>query len=110
MSALNVSALNVSTLNVSTLNVRTLNVSWSSCGLSPPCQSIEDFTRVLELDPNHANAAYARGACYNRKGDFDEAISDYQLVCGIVSQVMGALGASAAPFRLDRTFSHLCMY
>ena len=26
-------------------------------------KSIEDFTTVLKIDPNHINAAYARGAC-----------------------------------------------
>lgn len=30
-------------------------------------KAIADFTVVLELDPNHVNAAFARGACQNRK-------------------------------------------
>jgi tetratricopeptide (TPR) repeat protein len=42
-------------------------------------ESIEDFTRVLELDPDHINAAYARGACENRRGNFEKAIEDYQM-------------------------------
>lgn len=32
--------------------------------------SIEDFTRVLDLDPSHVNAAYARGAAENKRGNF----------------------------------------
>lgn len=40
-------------------------------------ESIEDFTRVLDLDPDHVNAAYARGACENRRGNFEKAIEDY---------------------------------
>jgi tetratricopeptide (TPR) repeat protein len=42
-------------------------------------ESIEDFTRVLEIDPDHVNAAYARGACENRRGNFEKAIEDYQM-------------------------------
>jgi len=32
---------------------------------------------VLELDPDHVNAAYARGACENKRGNFAKAIEDY---------------------------------
>ena len=37
-------------------------------------RAIADYTRVLQLNPDHAKAAYARGTCQNLKGDFDEAI------------------------------------
>jgi Tfp pilus assembly protein PilF len=40
--------------------------------LAPPIQ-------VLELAPDHVNAAYARAACYNSKGQFSRAIEDYNL-------------------------------
>jgi tetratricopeptide (TPR) repeat protein len=40
-------------------------------------ESIEVFTKVLEIDSNHFNAAYARGACENRRGNFEKAIEDY---------------------------------
>lgn len=43
-------------------------------------QSIEDYTRALSLDPKHVNAAYARAACLNKKGEFESAIRDYQIV------------------------------
>jgi tetratricopeptide (TPR) repeat protein len=32
--------------------------------------SIEDFTRVLQIDPGHVNAAYARGAAENKRGNY----------------------------------------
>lgn len=32
---------------------------------------------MLDLDPNHVNAVFARAACQNRKGDFAKAIDDY---------------------------------
>lgn len=41
--------------------------------------SIADYTTVLEIDPNHINAAYARGACENKRGNFDKAIEDYHM-------------------------------
>ena len=32
---------------------------------------------MLSIDPNHINAAYARGACENKRGNFAKAIEDY---------------------------------
>jgi tetratricopeptide (TPR) repeat protein len=46
-------------------------------------QSILDFTRVLEIDPNHINAAYARGACENKRGNYAKAIDDYHMALAI---------------------------
>ncbi len=37
-------------------------------------EAISDFTAVLNLDPNHIKASYARGACRNLKGEFHKAI------------------------------------
>lgn len=34
---------------------------------------------MLELDPDHVNAAYARGAAENKRGNFAKAIEDYTL-------------------------------
>ena len=45
--------------------------------------SIKDFTTVLEIDPNHINAAYARGACENKRGNFAKAIDDYNMALAI---------------------------
>ena len=42
-------------------------------------ESVEDFNNVLRIDPNHFNAAYARGACENRRGNYLKAIEDYNL-------------------------------
>ena len=40
-------------------------------------EAIRDFSRVLEIDPHHVQAGYARAACYNSKGCFSLAIEDY---------------------------------
>lgn len=34
---------------------------------------------MLSIDPDHINAAYARGACENKRGNFDKAIEDYHM-------------------------------
>ena len=39
--------------------------------------AIADYSRVLEMDPEHVRAEYQRGACQNMKGDFAGAIQDY---------------------------------
>ena len=40
-------------------------------------RAIADFTKALELDPNHAPAYYYRGLAYDKKGDLDRAIADF---------------------------------
>ena len=40
---------------------------------------IDDFSRVFEIDPGHVNAAYARGAAENKRGNYLQAIQDYNM-------------------------------
>jgi len=42
-------------------------------------EAIERFTKVLNIDPDHIKASYARGACQNLKGEFAKAIGTHQL-------------------------------
>ena len=42
-------------------------------------QAIEDFGKVLELDPNFFNAAYGKATCENIIGRYDDAIETYNL-------------------------------
>jgi len=37
----------------------------------------------LEIDSHHINAAYARGACENKRGNFAKAIEDYNMALAI---------------------------
>ncbi len=39
--------------------------------------ALSDFAKVIELDPNHAEAYYWRGDLYTMTGKFTESISDY---------------------------------
>lgn len=42
-------------------------------------QAIEDFRKVLELDPSFFNAAYSKASCENIIGRYDDAIATYNL-------------------------------
>ena len=42
-------------------------------------EAIDDFSRVLELNPHHAMARYARAGCYNIVEKYNEAIEDYTI-------------------------------
>lgn len=42
-------------------------------------EAIKDFTRVIEIDPDNANAYFNRGCCYDSIGELDLAISDYSV-------------------------------
>ena len=41
-------------------------------------RAIRDFTRVLELYPHWMLALYMRALAYQSRGDFDDAIADYE--------------------------------
>ena len=41
--------------------------------------SLQDFSHVMDLDPTHVNAAYSRAAVENRRGNYFQAIADYNL-------------------------------
>eukprot|EP00662_Eupelagonemidae_sp_cell21_P026100 gene26100-37949_t len=51
----------------------------AGCDMGDLDAAIRDYTGLLEADPSHANAGYARGACHNLKGNFAAAILDYQM-------------------------------
>lgn len=42
-------------------------------------EAIRDFTRVIEIDADNANAYFNRGCCYDSVGELDLAISDYSV-------------------------------
>ena len=55
---------------------------------------IEDFTRVLQIDPSHVNAAYARGAAENKRGNYLQAIQDYNMALKMDTQDRSTGGAT----------------
>jgi tetratricopeptide (TPR) repeat protein len=53
---------------------------------------IADFTKVLELDANNANAYFNRGSTHDSIGQFDLAIADYTRALDLDRQLGGANG------------------
>lgn len=60
--------------NSCTLNV---GISYSKTGRQD--LAIADFSKVLEINADHVNAAFARAACFNTIGQFSRAIEDYNV-------------------------------
>jgi tetratricopeptide (TPR) repeat protein len=50
---------------------------WQDCGKFDPDISVRGCTRTIERWPNHADAYYFRGLAYFQKGEYDQAIADY---------------------------------
>lgn len=42
-------------------------------------EAIKDFTMVIKIDSENANAYFNRGCCYDSVGELDLAISDYSV-------------------------------
>ena len=42
-------------------------------------RAIEDYGKVLQLDPTFFNAAYSKASCENMIGKYDDAIETYNL-------------------------------
>jgi tetratricopeptide (TPR) repeat protein len=53
------------------------------------------MSRVLSLDPDHVNAAFARAACFNAVGQFQRAIEDYNFA--LLKDNNGGSGRPATP-------------
>ena len=54
-----------------------INLGCANEKLSKIDSAIRDYSKVLTLDENHVNAAFARASCLNLQGDFTGAIEDY---------------------------------
>lgn len=42
-------------------------------------EAVKDFSCVIDIDPQNANAYFNRGCCYDSIGELDLAISDYSV-------------------------------
>ena len=60
---------------------------------------------MLELDPDHINAAYARGACENKRGNFAAAIEDYNMALE-KDQGVGSINDPSPTSAANRRFRH----
>ena len=53
-------------------------------------KAVEDYTKALELEPDHTNALYYRGDSYQALGDDENALLDYQRVLELDEQDVDA--------------------
>ncbi|HKZ83338.1 MAG TPA: tetratricopeptide repeat protein [Anaerolineae bacterium] len=60
--------------------------------------AIRDFTRVLELDPQRTLALYMRALAYQSRGDYDDAIADYERFLSVDG---GSVWGESARIQLD---------
>ena len=40
-------------------------------------RAIADYSKAIEIDPQHSNAYFGRGSAFEAKGDYDRAIADF---------------------------------
>ena len=59
-------------------------------------EAIKDFTRVIEIDADNANAFFNRGCCYDSIGELDLAISDYSVALELDMRNGGKDGAAGS--------------
>ena len=52
-------------------------------------QAIDDFSAVIALNMENANAFFNRGCCYDSIGELDLAIADYSMALEIDSKNSG---------------------
>ena len=51
--------------------------------------AIADMTKVIEMDPRHADAIFIRGQCFYLKGDREKALLDYDKVIELAPTARG---------------------
>jgi len=57
-------------------------------------KAIAELTEAIRLDPEHADAYYARGLLYGIRKDWDSALTDLKMVLQLQPNAMASLGAT----------------
>jgi tetratricopeptide (TPR) repeat protein len=75
-----------------------MTVGWLLCDANRTDEGIEQFRKTLEMDPAFVVAHHRLGLCYERKGTYDAAISEFQKVSSLggKSLAIAALGQAYA--------------
>ncbi len=69
-------------------------------------KSLDDYEKVIELDPNYALAYYNRGFVWVVKQDYDKAIEDYRKAISIDSDYASAYVIKASILRAMRKYDN----
>ena len=64
--------------------------------------AIQDYTKVIQLEPNFTNAYYNRGVAYSNKGELDLAIQDYTKAIELVPDYAEGLQQPVALYTVTR--------
>lgn len=73
-------------------------MGWLLCDADRTDEGIEQLRKTLELDPTYVVAHHRLALCYERKGSYAEAISEYQKILNLGANALaiGGLGEAYA--------------
>src|SRR5438876_4672847 len=73
-----------------------MTLGWLLCDAQRTDEGIEELRKTLEMDPAFIIAHHRLALCYERKGAYDGAISEYQKVIDLGANVLGTAGLGQA--------------
>ena len=77
----------------------------SACFTGEYETAVEDYTRVLAVDPENTDALFQRGTAHEKRGAIDAAVADFTAVIGLDSMHAKALYARGACYNLRGEFA-----
>ncbi len=73
-----------------------MTLGWLLCDAGRTDEGIEELRKTLEMDPTFVIAHHRLAICYERKGAYDGAITEYQKVIDLGAKVLGTAGLGQA--------------
>src|SRR5438045_3347003 len=73
-----------------------MTLGWLLCDAGRTDEGIEELRKTLEMDPTFVIAHHRLAVCYERKGAYDGAITEYQKVIDLGAKVLGTAGLGQA--------------
>jgi len=73
-----------------------MTLGWLLCDAGRTDEGIEELRKTLEMDPTFVIAHHRLALCYERKGAYDGAITEYQKVIDLGAKVLGTAGLGQA--------------
>ena len=69
-------------------------------------EAIEDFTKAIELEPDHADAFSLRGLAYDRQGEYEHAIEDFTKAIELKSDHADAFSLRGLAYDRQGEYEH----